>query len=160
MELTISNKDNSLNPFQEKPVECDICHSRFKSEVYLKIHQVRHSQVRNHECGECNKAFYTKTELNFHKRNIHSDDKPFKCNQCEKEYVKKSQLETHMRSHKDSKGKFKCTDCPLSFATHKKLTSHIKTDHTVESYECEHCNKQFRLKHSYNTHLKSHDKKG
>lgn len=138
-----------------KPMECNVCHMRFKSEVYLKIHQVRHSQVKSYECAEedCKKAFYTKSELNFHRRSVHSNDKPHACTHCEKRYTKKSQLEVHMNVHS---GKIKCSRCPATFATKKKLNKHAESAHSKESFKCEHCSKEFRLKHTYTTHLKTH----
>lgn len=147
-----------LTHTEDKPVECKICHSRFKSELYLKIHQVRHSGVRNFECPEeeCKKTFCTKSELNFHRRNVHSDEKPYQCPKCEKRYTKHSQLEKHMQGHS---AKFDCTECDKSFRGLKKLNSHVKASHTPQSYDCETCKKHFRLKHSYNTHLKTHEKK-
>lgn len=145
----------------EKPVVCNVCQARFKSELYLKIHQVRHSDVRNFECSAdgCGKSFYTKSELNFHNRNVHLDDKPHACTECEKRFAKRSQLENHMQTHSSSERKFKCGECPLSFASAKRLNSHTKNAHTPEKYECEQCQKEFRLKHSYITHLKTHTKK-
>lgn len=146
-----------LTHTDEKPVECDICHAHFKSEGYMKIHRVRHSDVRKFECPEvgCSKSFFTRSEYNFHRKDRHSNDKPNKCAECGKGFVKKSQLQCHLRTH--SGGHLKCSNCPRSFKTAPKLNEHKKDClQPGKAFQCEHCDRVFRSKHSLQIHGKKH----
>lgn len=148
-----------LKHTDEKPVTCDVCKKRFKSQVYLNIHRVRHSETKAFKCEEqdCSKLFYTKSELNFHFRNVHSDDedKPHRCTICPKRFVKASQLKAHMNIHPIQ---FECEDCPAKFATSGELRAHHLDKHARKLYQCEDCNKTFRSEKTLQTHMvKMHD---
>lgn len=148
-----------LTHTDHRPVQCPKCSMRFKSEFYLKMHEVRHSETKNFVCPEeeCGKAFYTKSELNLHRRGVHSDNKEHPCKVCSKSFIKLSQLVTHnKKAHSKENKKFKCENCPREFDSSQKLHTHMAKEHSKVKFECEKCKKVFRLKHSLAVHMKNH----
>lgn len=88
-------KDHKLIHIEDTPFVCEICGQGFKSRTCLNSHVFhRHSSVRKHECGECQKTFKTKTQLLVHVR-THTGEKPFHCPEC----TYKSTTRGNMRLH-------------------------------------------------------------
>lgn len=57
-------------------------------------------------CSLCQKAFKTEQYLKMHML-IHTDDRPFQCNTCKKAFNRKDKLKRHMVIHEPVK-QFKC----------------------------------------------------
>ncbi|KAJ8298868.1 hypothetical protein KUTeg_022928 [Tegillarca granosa] len=91
---------------KDTPFVCEICGQGFKSRTCLNSHVFhRHSSVRKHECGECQKTFKTKTQLLVHLR-THTGEKPFHCPEC----TYKSTTRGNMRLHLTNRHKLDSQD--------------------------------------------------
>ncbi len=54
---------------------CSLCGKSFSQMGSLKLHQKRHSGVKDHVCSECGKAFFTDGALKVH-RTVHTRETP------------------------------------------------------------------------------------
>ena len=52
-----------------------------------------HYEVKNHGCPECKKKFYSKSDMDRHRRLVHSD---VICFICRKNFCKKADLQRHI----------------------------------------------------------------
>lgn len=65
----------------EKPFACTICPKQFISNYKLKIHMMRHNDIRNHVCSVCGLRKTTLKELKVH-MNYHTKEKTYPCDKC------------------------------------------------------------------------------
>ena len=64
----------------EKNIPCKFCHESFdKVWVYNKHLEEEHQIKENHECPDCSRMFYQRTELLAHIQSFHQSNKVFKC---------------------------------------------------------------------------------
>ena len=81
-------------------------------------------------------------------------DLEFKCSICLKKYFTREDLGTHMKtSHLE---KLVCEFCDTSLSDKKQLSKHISNIHGAKNiiYKCEVCNLEFKLKPSFEMHMK------
>ncbi|XP_061819434.1 uncharacterized protein [Nerophis lumbriciformis] len=94
----------------ERPFSCSLCNSRFGFHSALSQHMKVHYGER-HPCGECGKAFRTKSTLTKHlrrhapdshfvarKRNL-PGEKTFSCSVCDATFCYRSGLCKHLKKH-------------------------------------------------------------
>ena len=94
----------------------------------LHINEV-HRKIKNHQCSQCEKKFFTKFKLKIHYDFVHEGIRHFKCTKCEEVGENKS------------------------FGTPGGLQDHIKIFHLGQKdYKCDACGKAFRCA----SHLKRH----
>ncbi|CAG2165369.1 unnamed protein product, partial [Oppiella nova] len=100
---------------------------RFRPKQLLTEHHLRHRQLRQYQCDECDSAFVTKNGLKGHKQYRHSDERPYGCDWpgCDSAFKGRQQLALHKACHLNERV-FVCDidDCMKSFVTKKMLTSH------------------------------------
>lgn len=85
----------------ERPYHCpfkDICKQSFKTKSQLSDHVLKHTQIKNYSCPECNASFSRKSRLKIHLM-IHRGEKPFQCNICSKKFREKSNYNFHIKKH-------------------------------------------------------------
>ncbi|XP_061685137.1 uncharacterized protein LOC133505735 [Syngnathoides biaculeatus] len=133
-----------------------ICHQCGKGFVYgfglTKHLQMVHGKVKPFACQICNKAFFTKRDVEAHTR-IHTGEKPFLCHLCEKKFTRKVELNVHLRWHNGEKRHW-CPFCGKGFLDYNNMKRH-KYIHTGEKpHSCPHCPKHF----TQSGHLKKHVK--
>lgn len=88
---------------------CDKCEKKFFSISELKLHQQRHSSVKEFKCTECEKAFSVKGNLRIHMR-THAKEKLYKCDICANSFSHPYSLVSHRRIHTND-FPFKCPNC-------------------------------------------------
>lgn len=71
---------------------CQKCDFKAHDAYDLKIHEKRHSLVKNHSCEECEKTFSTQSSLNRHIHGIHKKILLFHCDLCDYSTVQPSSL--------------------------------------------------------------------
>ncbi|NWZ17308.1 ZKSC1 protein, partial [Agelaius phoeniceus] len=86
----------------------------FKRNSTLITHQRIHAgeRERPYECPQCQKRFYTDSDLLLHER-IHTDERPFRCPDCGMGFKRNSHLIRHQRIHTREKP-YKCGECGMS----------------------------------------------
>lgn len=92
-----------------KTYPCDQCDKSFFSISELKLHQQRHSSLKEFKCTECDKAFSVKGNLRIHMR-THAKEKPYKCDICGNCFSHPYSLVSHRRIH-TNEFPFKCSNC-------------------------------------------------
>lgn len=55
---------------EDKKLQCNVCHQVFSRDT-LDKHMSSHQRERNYSCETCGTAYYTRTYLNKHKREVH-----------------------------------------------------------------------------------------
>ena len=69
---------------EERNVECTICHKILSSQYSLKKHvRHYHENKKNKQCQVCGKRFVDNTKLRKHEMVVHQKLKPFKCDSCD-----------------------------------------------------------------------------
>ena len=96
----------------DRPFHCpytDKCDQAFKTRSQLNDHILKHTQIKNHMCPECNASFSRKSRLKIHLM-IHKGEKPFQCEICLKQFREKSNYNYHMKKHDNliNKKSMKC----------------------------------------------------
>ncbi|XP_063533764.1 zinc finger protein 287-like isoform X2 [Cydia strobilella] len=172
------------NPNQELQV-CEECG---KSVRNLKDHSLQHLPKEERprvQCKACPKTFATYSGrynhykythlglkpkcdicnkvvrcLNVHKMQVHNPSAlPYSCVSCERRFVTQSALDVHMVAHtKDPK--FQCDICQKKFRLKHLVLTHIRKIHENEkNYQCDVCAKTFFEKVLLQRHAKTHSKK-
>ncbi|KAM9847019.1 PR domain zinc finger protein 15 [Aulostomus maculatus] len=130
------------------------------SMVVLKRHKAREHK-RVYRCSLCNKVFQNSSNLNRHIRS--HGDKLFKCDECDKLFSRKESLKQHI-SYKHSKNapdleyKYQCNTCEKSFRLENALKFHnCRTDD--KTFQCDICSRFFSTNSNLSKHKKKHGEK-
>ena len=89
----------------------------------MRAHEARHTGQKYIVCPECEKSFFTLSDLRVHVR-VHSGDRPFKCDKCEKAFSSSGNLSAHVKTHNPS-GIYPCPECQKTFTNVRYLQAHI-----------------------------------
>ena len=114
-----------------------------------------------HECSICSKKF-SEMYLKHHKKSVHMETEKIECNYCNNYYSNSNNLEVHInRIHKNQGNEnkpIKCSsdDCEKRFWNTSEMVSHSKCHDDVRSFQCEMCEKSYKVKHGLATHMLLH----
>ncbi|XP_041978703.1 zinc finger protein 431-like [Aricia agestis] len=140
-----------------KPYKCVLCESSFVCRSQLDVHLMKHAKHKPFRCDQpdCDKAFYTKKNLQFHIRGVHEKEKSHLCQFCSKGFFKKSHLLVHLRTHSPEKN-FKCDECGNFYKTQQTLRYHKETHVATRAYPCQLCDNTFAHPKYLKVHMVSH----
>ncbi|XP_075406660.1 zinc finger and BTB domain-containing protein 48 [Tenrec ecaudatus] len=127
------------------PAECPICHKKFLSKYYLKVHNRKHTGEKPFECPKCGKCYFRKENLLEHEaRNcMNRSEQVFTCSVCRESFRRRMELRVHMVSH-TGEMPYKCSSCSQQFMQKKDLQSHmIKLHGAPKPHACPTCAKCF-----------------
>ncbi|XP_063380475.1 zinc finger protein 2-like [Cydia fagiglandana] len=163
----------------------EVCEECGKSFLDVKKHAVRHRPRVERpatQCEACPKTFINKTSLKQHYKNTHlgvkskcdicnkvvihltahkmqvhnPDTLSYGCASCERRFITQAALDLHATVH-TSELKFECDICQKKFRLRNSILRHIRDFHQKEkNHQCKLCNKAFFGIVSYKTHLQSH----
>ena len=97
-----ARSDTTIQTSMRKRFTCfwPKCRYSTKYEHNLNIHISKHSNEKQFKCNECNKRFNYLSDLNRHKRCVHSNERPFVCpvSDCRKTFKYQSVLIRHKQN--------------------------------------------------------------
>ncbi|XP_046611640.1 uncharacterized protein LOC124301044 isoform X1 [Neodiprion virginianus] len=137
-----------------RPFKCDLCDLVFDRMSQLDKHKRNvHSQERSQVCQICGKGFFRSTDLKTH-LNIHLGTNRCICEVCGREFNHVSNLIRHGRTHSGVKP-YPCTICGKRFTQINTLTRH-KAIHKRgdDSMDCCFCDKQYKTRNGLKLHMK------
>ncbi|CRL04938.1 CLUMA_CG018063, isoform A [Clunio marinus] len=169
-------KPQKQNKSLPKPVKrnrihkCE-CGKDFTSSQRLSDHiRTKHDIIPESEyfsCSFCDKKFKLQSYLDFHIRNLHSNN-PLKkrqknpCSYCGKLLSSKSSLKHHEERHflasqpLDEIKKFICDTCGQKFRLKSYIFNHIHNVHIRKKYTCSFCQQGFYKKYEVNDHIRQY----
>ncbi|XP_077291662.1 zinc finger and BTB domain-containing protein 41-like [Arctopsyche grandis] len=136
---------------EKKSFICTDCQQGFRSKQSLQKHILnKHKRNFPFQCEYCLQGFKKKTHLAAHIY-LHTGLKLLKCKFCDKSFDNQSARYKHQRNHK----MFTC-ECGKVFTRWADILQHKRTEHVSDRYECDICNRVFRMRAHIVRHLKIH----
>ena len=126
---------------------CYCCSFTSENRKTLDSHQKLHKLVR---CKNCNK-FFKPTSYTTHKRQCGRSDK-LSCLVCGFETIHDHAIRAHRQMHLTRPHLCSVGGCRRCFKTEEELKDHQKF-HKVDGFQCEHCDKKFRLRYERTRHM-------
>lgn len=126
----------NINRYSTKPKNfvCDKCEKSFHDNGHLQEHMKFHG-VREFDCQDCGKSYFTKSGLNRHVSAIHKLEKNHKCSLCDKRFGRNWDLKVHMIQHgrnENVKAHVVCDICNKIFSCQSKFKQHLKVHIQIE----------------------------
>ena len=107
----------------EDILECDLCHSNFKSRFALERHEndVFLNDSPRYKCKHCTDYFCTGKQL---KKHISKEHQSHICQFCDQHFAKQSNLNLHLKKRE----KNGCSCCGKSFCNKVELRMHVEKE--------------------------------
>ena len=138
---------------------CTICGMILYTQSRLARHSMKHldEDMESTVCTYCNKVFENKTEVKEHFYEAHINQKSWNCHLCDMKFVMKRQLGAHVRDNHSIETALTCEVCGQTLKNRKgALEEHMKIHLDIKDYECDVCQKRFRLKNKLTIHKQIH----
>ena len=140
-------------PSSRSPHTCEVCKKVLSSRGGLVKHLITHKEKKPYECDECHAQFNQNRDLNTHKMQKHTLQRPHVCGICGKGFVHKFYLMEHMNYHTGERA-HQCSVCGKTFPALSALTKHTARHSTTRNFACHLCAKCFVVKKDLNVHIK------
>lgn len=158
--LVVHEKKVHLGIVTPRSHKCDVsgCTMAFTCAADLEYHIRTHTGLKPYQCPSCDKAYHTRSKLNWHKKNKHSGkpvEKNHVCPTCGAAFDCHARLKTHMRYHTGDLP-FKCPECEKGFPDKGSLNHHIKTHKPLtDGPLCETCGQMCQNQADLKRHIRS-----
>lgn len=103
-----------------------ICPKKFISNYKLKIHTMRHLNVKPFVCPTCGLRKTTNRELQAH-LNFHSKEITYPCKECPRVFTSYGAINRHVRIHHRNHKPYICPHCQRAFAKADTMKNHVMT---------------------------------
>ncbi|XP_017119200.2 zinc finger protein 620-like isoform X2 [Drosophila elegans] len=142
---------------EQRPYFCDQCGKTFSEQGNFNLHLKRHKGVREFQCKECDRRFFSQHLLSLHVRIKHRGEKPYKCKYCGQRFHNCLRRLDHERNHKECPDHrpYVCPICNKAFKKNRMLKFHGVVHTGEQPYQCEICKTHFNRMSSLRTHFKS-----
>ncbi|KAL7634447.1 UNVERIFIED_CONTAM: hypothetical protein RMT77_014824 [Armadillidium vulgare] len=138
----------------KRKFRCAHCNYECTYESELKIHLLKHSNIKLFQCSECSNVFNRIDHLKSHMQ-THSNFKLFKCSECSYECNLKRNLKSHMLTHVNYK-LFKCSQCSYGCNRKVHLKTHMLRHAKIKLFKCSDCAYGCNRKGDFRKHLQRH----
>ena len=146
-------KKPSKTPSSRSPHTCEVCKKVLSSRGALVKHLITHKEKKPFQCEECHAQFNQNRDLNTHKMQKHTLQRPHVCGICGKGFVHKFYLMEHMNYHTGERA-HQCSICGKTFPALSALTKHTARHSSTRNFACHLCAKCFVVKKDLNVHVK------
>jgi len=119
-------------PELSKKFACKDCDAMFHDRSKLKLHAMKHSNIKPYVCEQCGKGFNWVASFQDH-MDMHSGVKKYTCEFCNRQFTKRNTLNNHRRLHTGEKP-FMCPSagCGMTFVQRTACKTHAKKRHNIE----------------------------
>ncbi|XP_068153218.1 serendipity locus protein delta [Drosophila tropicalis] len=153
---TLDDELDDERPRKRMKQECSTCNKAFFSRYQLQKHiSEEHSKQSSHVCPICGIIRRDEEYLELH-MNLHEGKTEKQCRYCPKSFSRPVNTLRHMRMHWDKK-KYQCEKCGLRFSQDNLLYNH-RLRHEAEENPiiCSICNVSFKSRKTFNHHTLIH----
>ena len=140
-------------------IDCLICQKTFRKRIYLNHHMKKKHEAEHIEDDifVIKKIQNTKGILERMTVNLSPDSVPWLlCSKCPHRFKTHKSLFKHKAEDHKGLKPFTCSFCPASFETNSHMKSHKASVHIQKRFDCELCNKKFKLKKHLVAHVRRH----
>ena len=131
--------------------KCNHCDQVFPKLHKLKRHLENVGPKTMNACTICKREFNDKGNLRRHIRQVHTDLKPYKCDKCDRRFGDAGNLKRHIKGKHEGL-RDQCNQCNQSVFIGC-MQRHIRTYHSIQTYNCSHCDKDFRTRYGLSSHV-------
>nr|XP_014344781.1 PREDICTED: zinc finger and BTB domain-containing protein 40 isoform X2 [Latimeria chalumnae] len=127
-------------------LKCPSCDLTFSSASLGKHIKTQHTDLKMHECQQCQEVFLDVSLLQVHHKLKHADLKMHECQQCQEVFLDVSLLQVHHKLKHAGPQPFKCLYCSATFCYPSALQHHVSMEHFNQeenSYGCGVCGELF-----------------
>ena len=153
--------------------QCDICFKTFRQKSYVKSHRRTHTGEKPYRC-ECGKKYTFANRLKSHRESgkcsaelaqTSNAKKPvdFKCSHCYKVCKSRYLLKIHQKCHEkkaENLEAIQCRFCSRKFPSKESVERHEKIHKARTPYQCNLCDKTFKLAAHFANHKRGVHSKG
>lgn len=134
-------------------VQCTECDKRFFTKFNMRQHRTIHTGQRRHICDYCGKVFALGNYLKEHIR-IHTGER-YSCAVCKKQFIQYRSLVSHMDMHLPPQQHI-CPICGKTYPRNGAMRIHMKRHREARPFECNACSKAFKTKQEMKKHADTH----
>ena len=137
---------------------CHICDQVLKADLH--VHMRKHFGRKKFECDDCDKFYFSRSELNYHRTTVHNDltVPHYQCEYCKKYERSKHTLNEHINAIHTQEHIYKCPKCDFTSLRERQIIDHDNYVHKQKIQTiCQFCGMGFRgyKKSKYKTHMKT-----